>query len=264
MARAGLRISAAAAALACVGLLSLALQPGRGAFVPGATPAVHGAVAAHSARAFRASAPAPAAGSGIDVARCGVCAALLICASAASSTLRSKRPSRTGLRSCAVSLNAAPQVVTPAFAPPALELRPTVVETLASGDLLDLSDSVPAVAPASFVISEPAIAAEPSLKNLRGVEARFIGGSRRSNSRGQSRGAERTARRAMGAKLMEPTCSEVPCPSFDMSKIRMKIQSSLCIPTSVPVQRGREAKTPNTAQTCEFTLGLRIQANMRE
>lgn len=263
MARAGLRLSAAAAAMACVGMLSLALQPGRGAFVPGATPVVHNAIGAPAAaRAFRASAPAPAAGSSIDVARCGVCAALLICASAASTTLRrSQRPSRTGLRSCAVSLNAQPQI---SFAPPALELRPAVVESVASDDLLDLGESVPVVAPISFVISEPAIAAEPSLKNLRGVEARFIGGSRRSNSRGQSRGSERTARRAVGAKLMEPTCAEVPRPSFDMSKIRMKIQSSLCVPSSVPVQRGREASTPSTAQTSEMTLGLRIQANKRE
>lgn len=89
--------------------------------------------------------------------------------------------------------------------------------------------------------------------------ARWVGASRRSNSRrhtqrrgyAQTGDAERTARRHVGSKL-QVACEAVVLPvPFDASRIKTKIQVGLRASARVRAASGRESSTPVTNKDSE-------------
>lgn len=177
------------------------------------------------------------------------------------------------LKSSCVSIPARPAVPAAAFQsmPPMEKLMPEMVEDAAkTPDLLDFSRaSYPSpTSPYQESVAVSAVAgafgAAPSTQTPRAPSAaRFAGGARcRASRAGASRGAERTARRAVGAKLQAaaPERFHVQPASYDPSCIRGKLQFGIRIQSSLCSVCGREARSSlMSAGIGVLSLGERIQ-----
>lgn len=157
-----------------------------------------------------------------------------------------------------------------AKAHPMERLMPEVPKDAVVPDLLDFSSasipSSPSPYQASVTMSAVvgAFEAASSTKASRSPSAaRFAGGARcRAARAGASRGAERTARRAVGAKLQAATTERFqvqPAP-YDPSCIRGKIQVGLRVQSSLCSLCGRESKSSLiSGEVGVLSTGERIQ-----
>eukprot|EP00440_Ansanella_granifera_P057454 gb/GFBE01062282.1/.p1 GENE.gb/GFBE01062282.1/~~gb/GFBE01062282.1/.p1 ORF type:complete len:319 (+),score=35.93 gb/GFBE01062282.1/:1-957(+) len=141
----------------------------------------------------------------------------------------------------------APAVVPPSPAPAAAALPTPAMSVAAAATVEPKSEQ-------SFTSS--------AARNRAG-SARFVGGARRASSRGSSRGASaarKAARRSVGARLQAQAPQVVsPAPSFDASRLRLKIQTGLSTSSSVRSEHGRESRTPSANKGTCISADARIQ-----
>jgi hypothetical protein len=179
------------------------------------------------------------------------------------------------LKSSCVSIPARPAVPAAEVrsTPPVEKLMSEILEDAATTpDLLNFSraryPSSPSPYQESMTVSTiaGAFGAVPSTQASRSPSAaRFAGGARcRASRPGASRGAERTARRAVGAKLQAaaPERFHVQPASYDPSCIRGRIQFGIRIRSSLCSVCGRESRSsPTSAEMGVLSTGERIQNN---
>lgn len=158
--------------------------------------------------------------------------------------------------------------------PPIEQFMPEMLEDAATTpDLLDFSRASYPPQPSSYqeCVAMSAVAgvfgAVPSTQASRTPSvARFAGGARcRASRTGASRGAERTARRAVGAKLQAaaPEQFHVQPAAYDPSCIRGKIQFGIRIESSLCSVCGRESRSsPMSAELGVLSTGERIQVKI--
>lgn len=113
-------------------------------------------------------------------------------------------------------------------------------------------------------VGQPRSFASGSSAGRRSGKARFVGGARRafSKARSGSRGAfasRRAARRSCGAGLLSPAVQAPLAPSFDPSRLRLKIQTGLSTSSSVRSEHGRESRTPAANKGTCINNDARIQ-----
>mmetsp|Transcript_745 Transcript_745/g.1055 ORF Transcript_745/g.1055 Transcript_745/m.1055 type:complete len:299 (-) Transcript_745:464-1360(-) len=180
-----------------------------------------------------------------------------------------------------VVLAAMPSEMIPARSPtpcnaepkPALPLpSPSVCakETLMDKDMVfeevaSVKSPVPAYSPtpvarltsAALNASTESTADGPS--SVPGHQARFVGGARRTAHHStRRRPSPRTTCRA-SVKLV-PTATVIsPSPSFDVTRLRLKIQTGLSITSNVSSQRVRESRTPAANKGTCINTDSRLQ-----
>mmetsp|Transcript_34634 Transcript_34634/g.102902 ORF Transcript_34634/g.102902 Transcript_34634/m.102902 type:complete len:284 (-) Transcript_34634:330-1181(-) len=218
---------------------------------------IHAQPAAASAAARASQRAVPSAGWQV------IGAAVLLCASAAFPRRASK--SSTGSRCRVVGCQAVPS--------PAAVLSVSAPESLVpdAPALIDLTMMEAkqvkrgfAAAPVS--VAATAAAASPAehtqsvpLGAPRRASARLVGGARRRQHSASDRTARasRAARRSVGARLQASAVAEPIVRSWDVSKVRAKIQHGLKLDACLHSRRSKDIKSPtNNKETCDDGVGI--------
>lgn len=138
-------------------------------------------------------------------------------------------------------------------------------EDVVCEEVASVKSPVPAYSPtpvarlASAAMNASTESTSDGPSSVPGRQARFVGGARRTARHSTSRRpAPRTTCRA-SVKLISTATVISPPPSFDVTRLRLKIQTGLSVTSSVSSQRVRESRTPAANKGTCINTDSRLQ-----
>lgn len=138
-------------------------------------------------------------------------------------------------------------------------------EDVVCEEVASVKSPVPAYSPtpvarlASAAMNASTESTSDGPSSVPGRQARFVGGARRTARHSTSRRPwPRTTCRA-SVKLISSATVISPPPSFDVTRLRLKIQTGLSVTSSVSSQRVRESRTPAANKGTCINTDSRLQ-----